>query len=236
MEIIQANSRGSFRNDWLDSRHSFSFADYYDPQRMGFSSLRVINEDWINANGGFPMHGHRDMEIVTYVMQGALSHKDSLGNGSTMRVGDVQRMSAGRGILHSEFNHSADETVHLLQIWLLPTATGIKPSYAQAYFPPAARQGQWQLLVSADGREGSLTMNTDANLYTSILTDHASVSYHVPAGRATYLHLARGTLHVSSSTGQQQALQAGDALALRENVTLTLSSADSGEFLLFDLP
>ena len=235
MEYISAASRGTFTNEWLDSRHSFSFGEYYNPHRMGFSTLRVINEDWVAANGGFPMHGHRDMEIVTYVMEGALSHKDSLGNGSAIRVGDIQRMSAGRGILHSEFNHSADETVHLLQIWLLPAATVIKPSYAQAYFPPSERHGKLQLLVSADGRDGSLTMNTDANVYASILTDNATTSYNVPNGRATYLHLARGSLQVSSAS-EQHTLQAGDALALRENVTLTLSSAESGEFLLFDLP
>ena len=231
MERINADSRGKFTNEWLDSRHSFSFGEYYDPKRMGFSTLRVINEDWVAANGGFPMHGHRDMEIVTYVMEGALSHKDSLGNGSTIRPGDVQRMSAGRGILHSEFNHAADETVHLLQIWLLPKFSGIQPNYAQAYFPLAERQGKLQLVVSEDGRDGSLSMNTDANLYASLLDSSSEVTYLVPAGRAAYIHVARGTLTLNGET-----LQAGDAIATRETGALTLTTHSTAEVLVFDLP
>lgn len=231
MERINADSRGKFTNEWLDSRHSFSFGEYYDPKRMGFSTLRVINEDWVAANGGFPMHGHRDMEIVTYVMEGALSHKDSLGNGSTIRPGDVQRMSAGRGILHSEFNHATDETVHLLQIWLLPKFSGIQPNYAQAYFPLAERQGKLQLVVSEDGRDGSLSMNTDANLYASILDSGSEVTYLVPAGRAAYIHVARGTLILNGTI-----LQAGDAIATRETGALTLTTHSTAEVLLFDLP
>ena len=231
MERINADSRGKFTNEWLDSRHSFSFGEYYDPKRMGFSTLRVINEDWVAANGGFPMHGHRDMEIVTYVMEGALSHKDSLGNGSTIRPGDVQRMSAGRGILHSEFNHAADKTVHLLQIWLLPKFSGIQPNYAQAYFPLAERQGKLQLVVSEDGRDGSLSMNTDANLYASILDNGSEVTYLVPAGRAAYIHVARGTLILNGTI-----LQAGDAIATRETGALTLTTHSTAEVLVFDLP
>jgi redox-sensitive bicupin YhaK (pirin superfamily) len=231
MERINADSRGKFTNEWLDSRHSFSFGEYYDPKRMGFSTLRVINEDWVAANGGFPMHGHRDMEIVTYVMEGALSHKDSLGNGSTIRPGDVQRMSAGRGILHSEFNHAADETVHLLQIWLLPKFSGIQPNYAQAYFPLAERQGKLQLVVSEDGRDGSLSMNTDANLYASILDSGSEVTYLVPAGRAAYIHVARGTLILNGTI-----LQAGDAIATRATGALTLTTHSTAEVLVFDLP
>ena len=231
MERINADSRGKFTNEWLDSRHSFSFGEYYDPKRMGFSTLRVINEDWVAANGGFPMHGHRDMEIVTYVMEGALSHKDSLGNGSTIRPGDVQRMSAGRGILHSEFNHAADKTVHLLQIWLLPKFSGIQPNYAQAYFPLAERQGKLQLVVSEDGRDGSLSMNTDANLYASILDSGSEVTYLVPAGRAAYIHVARGTLILNGTI-----LQAGDAIATRATGALTLTTHSTAEVLVFDLP
>jgi redox-sensitive bicupin YhaK (pirin superfamily) len=231
MEIIRADSRGAFTNDWLDSRHSFSFGDYYDAERMHFSSLRVINEDWVAAKGGFPMHGHRDMEIVTYVMGGALSHKDSLGNGSTIRPGDVQRMSAGRGILHSEFNHSETEAVHLLQIWLLPKFTGIQPGYAQEHFPLEQRRGKLQLLVSADGREGSLQMNTDASLYASILAAGEQVTYLRPENRAVYVHVARGGLQVNGL-----ALQAGDALQIREETELLFGTADSAEFLVFDLP
>ena len=231
MELIRADSRGAFTNDWLDSRHSFSFGDYYDAERMHFSSLRVINEDWVAAKGGFPMHGHRDMEIVTYVMAGALSHKDSIGNGSTIRPGDVQRMSAGRGILHSEFNHSETEAVHLLQIWLLPKFTGIQPGYAQEHFPLEQRRGKLQLLVSADGRDGSLQMNTDASLYASILVAGEQVTYLRPENRAVYVHVARGNLQVNSVT-----LQAGDALQIREETELLFGTADSAEFLVFDLP
>lgn len=198
---------------------------------MGFSALRVINEDWVAAKGGFPMHGHRDMEIVTYVMEGALSHKDSLGNGSTIRPGDVQRMSAGRGILHSEFNHSETEAVHLLQIWLLPKFTGIQPGYAQEHFPLGQRRGKLQLLVSADGRDGSLSMNTDANLYASILVAGEQVTYQRPENRAIYVHVARGSLQVNGT-----ALQAGDALQIREETELRFGTADSAEFLVFDLP
>lgn len=231
MDIITADSRGAFRNEWLDSRHSFSFGDYYDPQRMGFSTLRVINEDWVAAKGGFPMHGHRDMEIVTYVMQGALSHKDSLGNGSTIRPGDIQRMSAGRGILHSEFNHSADDTVHLLQIWIQPKLTGIQPGYAQDHFPLDGRRGRLQRVASPDGREGSLSMNTDASLYASILQAGDSVGYTKPAGRAVYVHVARGELILNGTR-----LQAGDAAEIREETELTLATETEAEFLLFDLP
>ena len=231
MELIRAGSRGAFTNEWLDSRHSFSFGDYYDAERMSFSSLRVINEDWVAAKGGFPMHGHRDMEIVTYVMAGALSHKDSLGNGSTIRPGDVQRMSAGRGILHSEFNHSETEAVHLLQIWLLPKFTGIQPGYAQEHFPLEQRHGKLQLLVSADGRDGSLSMNTDANLYASILATGEQVTYLRSENRAVYVHVARGSLQVNG-----QPLQAGDALQIREETQLRFDTADSAEFLVFDLP
>ena len=230
MEIIQANSRGSFRNDWLDSRHSFSFAEYYDPQRMGFSTLRVINEDWVAAKGGFPMHGHRDMEIITYVMSGVLAHKDSLGNGSTIRPGEIQRMSAGRGILHSEFN-AGDETLHLLQIWIRPSQAGIQPGYAQALFPLEQRYGKLQLLASNDGRDGSLTLHTDANLYASILHTGDQVEYHVPHQRSAYVHVAQGELQLNGQT-----LHAGDAAALQTAGVLHFSSVSNAEFLLFDLP
>lgn len=231
MERINANSRGKFTNEWLNSRHSFSFGDYYDPNRMGFSSLRVINEDWVAANGGFPMHGHRDMEIITYVMEGALSHKDSLGSGSTIRPGEVQRMSAGRGILHSEFNHSADESVHLLQIWLLPSKRGIQPSYEQAYFPLAERRGQLQLLVSPEGQDHTLTMHTDAALYASILQAGESVDFQRPDNRAVYVHVARGELQLNGET-----FQAGDAAAIWQETELHFSTTSAVEFLLFDLP
>ncbi|MEZ5452580.1 MAG: pirin family protein [Thiothrix sp.] len=231
MNIISADSRGKFRNEWLDSRHSFSFGDYHDPQRMGFSTLRVINEDWIAAKGGFPMHGHRDMEIITYVMEGALSHQDSLGNGSAIRPGEVQRMSAGRGILHSEFNYSVDEDVHLLQIWIKPKFTGIQPGYAQALFPLEQRRGKLQLLASQDGRNGSLSMNTDASLYASILQAGENVQFIKPVGRAVYVHVAKGALILNGTT-----LQAGDAAEITEENELAFTTGSNAELLLFDLP
>ncbi len=231
MEIIRADSRGAFNNEWLNSRHSFSFGEYYDPQRMGFSALRVINEDWVAAKGGFPMHGHRDMEIVTYVMTGALSHKDSLGNGSTIRPGDVQRMSAGRGILHSEFNHSETEAVHLLQIWIQPKFSGIQPGYAQEHFPLEQRRGRLQLVASEDGRDGSLRMNTDASLYASLLQAGDALSYQKPAERAAYVHVARGELILNGVS-----LQAGDAVQVRDEAELAITTATDAELLLFDLP
>jgi hypothetical protein len=231
MDIITTNSRGTFTNEWLDSRHSFSFSDYYNPERMSFSILRVINEDWIATKSGFAMHGHRDMEIVTYVLEGALSHKDSLGNGSTIFPGDVQRMSAGRGILHSEFNDSATDGVHLLQIWLLPRFKGIQPGYAQTHFPLASRQGTLKLVASPDGHDGSLSMNTDANLYASVLQTGDSVQYAKPEQRAAYVHVARGKLTLNG-----RLLQAGDAAAIRDETELAFSTPSSTEFLLFDLP
>ena len=217
MERISADSRGAFTNEWLDSRHSFSFSEYYDPERMNFSSLRVINEDWVAAKGGFPMHGHRDMEIVTYVMEGALSHKDSLGNGSTIRPGDVQRMSAGRGILHSEFNHSARKRCICCKSGCCRQFTGIQPGYAQEHFPLEQRRGKLQLLVSPDGRDGSLSMNTDTCLYASILEAGETVSYEKPENRAVYVHVARG-----SSILNGIALQAGDAMTVRDEVSIGL--------------
>lgn len=231
MDIIKSDSRGVFSNEWLDSRHSFSFGEYYDPNRMGFSTLRVINEDWVDAHGGFPTHGHRDMEIITYVMEGALSHKDSLGNGSTIYPGDIQRMSAGRGILHSEFNHSADEKVHLLQIWIQPKFMGIRPGYAQKQFPLEERNGKLQLVASLDGRDGSLSMNTDASLYASILQTGETVHYAKPANRVVYVHVARGELILNGTH-----LQAGDAAAIRDEAELAFSTESTAEFLLFDLP
>lgn len=231
MDIITASSRGHFTNEWLDSHHSFSFSDYYNPERMNFSILRVINEDYVATKSGFAMHGHRDMEIVTYVLEGALSHKDSLGNGSTIVPGDVQRMSAGRGILHSEFNDSATDTVHLLQIWLLPHLKGIQPGYAQTHFPLANRRGQLKLVASQDGREGSLSMNADASLYASVLHTGNTVAYTKPAQRAVYVHVARGELILNGTH-----LQAGDAAAISDETSLAFSTASNTEFLLFDLP
>lgn len=231
MNIISSSSRGTFQNEWLHSQHSFSFGDYYDPQRMGFSSLRVINEDWIAPNTGFPMHGHRDMEIITYVMQGELTHKDSLGNGSTIRSGEVQRMSAGRGILHSESNPSATERLHLLQIWIQPKQRGIPPGYTQQPFPLADRQGRLQLLASTDGRDDSLIMHSDAALYGGFLKAGENVQYQRPDQRSLYVHVARGTLMLNGL-----ALQTGDAEEIRNETRLDFTTPDQAEFLLFELP
>lgn len=229
--MITADSRGAFQSDWLKSRHSFSFSEYYNPERMNFSTLRVINEDQVAPNGGFPTHGHKDMEIITYVLEGALSHKDSLGNGSTIRPGDVQRMSAGRGIMHSEFNHSGSQPVHFLQIWIIPQFRGIEPSYAQEHFPLVTRSGQLKLVVSQDGRDGSLSINADANLHASVMENGDTLTYTRPDNRAIYIHIAQGELQING-----ERLQAGDAVAIRTETELEFATENHAEFLLFDLP
>lgn len=231
MNVIPASSRGHFTNDWLNSEHSFSFGEYYNPRRMGFSLLRVINEDRVTANGGFATHGHRDMEIITYVLDGELAHKDNLGNGSVIKPGDVQRMSAGSGILHSEFNHSSTKPVHFLQIWLLPTRTGIPPSYEQRYFSGESRQGQLRLIASPTGDADSLQINSDVQLYTAVLGHQDHIVYTKSAQRAVYIHVARGALTLNNSV-----LQAGDAAEMLTDQTLTLSTTQQAEILLFDLP
>lgn len=226
-----AARRGHTRLDWLDSRHSFSFGDYRDPTRMGFSNLRVINEDVVAPGGGFPTHGHRDMEIVTYVLEGTLSHRDSLGNGSEIRPGDVQRMSAGTGIRHSEFNHSADAPVHLLQIWLLPASTGAPPAYALERFPPAERRGRLRLLVSPDGRDGSLASRQDGLLSGALLGAGETVSLDLAPGRRGYVHVARGRARVNGTS-----LGPGDALALEQEPRIELEGEADADLLVFDLP
>jgi quercetin 2,3-dioxygenase len=226
-----ANARGAANFGWLDTRHTFSFGNYYDPEHMGFASLRVINEDKVAPSQGFGTHGHRDMEIVTYVLEGKLEHKDNIGNGSIMRPGDVQRMSAGTGVLHSEYNASKTEPVHLLQIWILPEQAGISPSYEQAYFAPAERQGQLRLIGSRDGREGSVTIHQDVSLYAAILAAGESVSYQSAANRALWLQVAKGAIALND-----QPLTAGDGAAITaaEALTITSTAADT-ELLLFDL-
>lgn len=232
MEIMPAASRGLSRNAWLHSRHSFSFGDYYNPRRMGFSTLRVLNEDVVAPGSGFPLHAHRDMEILSYVLEGALEHRDSLGNGSTLRPGDVQCMSAGRGIRHSEFNPDSDAPVHFLQIWLLPGKSGNEPGYAQQHFPLEGRRGKLQRVAAPSGQDHqAIAVHTDANVYASVLQAGDSVSHANPFGRAVYVQVARGDLQLNGKH-----LQAGDAAMLLEPETLVMGTHTQAEFLLFDLP
>jgi len=227
-----SQERGKTRISWLESYHTFSFGDYYDPRFMGFSDLRVINDDIVAPNGGFGMHPHRDMEIVTVVLRGELEHKDSMGNGSIIRPGDVQRMSAGTGVRHSEFNPSSTESVHLLQIWILPEANGITPSYEQKSFPLETRQGQLRLLASHDGRESSVTLHQDAELYATILNAGQSLNYQPPAGRNIWLQVATGTLELDG-----QLLESGDAIGFSaEEQRLELKGLeDNSQVLIFNL-
>ncbi len=223
--------RGHADHGWLNSWHSFSFADYYDPNEMGFGVLRVINDDTVAPGGGFPTHGHQDMEIVSYVLDGALQHRDSLGNGSVIRPGDVQRMSAGRGIRHSEFNGSDAVPVHFLQIWLLPVERGIAPSYEQKHFAPEDKRDRLRLVASSDGRGGSVTLHQDASLYAGLLGPGANVVFDLPPGRKAYLHLARGKMRLNG-----QPLVSGDGAKIADETRLELIGEDEAEVLLFDLP
>jgi len=230
-QIRAAESRGHADHGWLQSHHSFSFADYYDPEHMGVSILRVINDDHIAPSGGFPTHPHRDMEIVTYLMQGALEHRDSMGNGSVIRPGDIQRMSAGSGIRHSEFNPSDSEPTHLLQIWLLPNRQGITPGYAQQNFPLQQRRGRLQLLVSPDGRDGSLSAQQDGLLYGTLLEQGQTLDHDLQPGRTAYVHLARGRAEING-----ESLNEGDAITLTDEARIEMRGIDQAEILLFDLP
>jgi hypothetical protein len=229
MELRPAGERGHANHGWLDSWHTFSFADYYDPQHMGFGALRVINEDRIQKGSGFGTHAHRDMEIVTYVLQGAIAHKDSLGTGSTIVVGDVQRMSAGTGVRHSEYNAHNGET-HFLQIWIEPQSTGIAPSYAQKHFPAEEKRGRLRLIVSPDARDGSLAMNQDAFLYAGLFDGAERAELALPKGRKGYVHVARGRIRVNG-----HALGAGDALKT-DGGRIALEAGQGAEVLVFDLP
>jgi len=231
LTVRKAGERGHFDFGWLDTKHTFSFGEYYDPAHMGFSILRVINDDRVAPGTGFPTHPHRDMEIVTYVLDGALAHKDSLGNGSTILPGDVQRMSAGTGIRHSEYNASSDKPVHLLQIWLLPGQRGIAPGYEQKMFDAASKKDRLRLVASPDGAEGSVTVHTDARIFASILGKEAKVDYAPPAGRSAWLHVARGAIEVGG-----KALEEGDAIATTGEALAIRGVADETDFLLFDLP
>ncbi len=225
--IRKAADRGHFDHGWLDTYHTFSFADYHDPAFMGFRALRVINDDRVQAGRGFGTHGHRDMEIITYVLEGELGHQDSMGNGSVIRPGEVQRMSAGTGVMHSEKNAS-DALVHLLQIWILPERHSITPSYEQKAFPAAERDGRLRLVASHDGRDGSVTIHQDADLYTTTLHDGATITHDFRPGRYGWLQVARGNVTVNG-----QPLTAGDGAAIESETRVTI--AGDGEVLLFDL-
>ena len=229
--VRKAHERGHANHGWLNSYHTFSFANYFDPDHMGFSVLRVINDDTVAPGAGFGTHGHRDMEIISYVLDGALEHKDSMGNGSAIRPGEVQRMSAGTGVTHSEYNGSDEDAVHFLQIWVLPDRSGHKPGYEQKAFSEQEPQGQLRLLVSPDGRDGSLSMNQDAFLYGSLLADGESVTHAPAAGRKTYVHMARGQARLG-----EHELSAGDGVAIEGEREVTLTGKRGAEVLLFDLP
>lgn len=227
----RAAERGHANHGWLDSWHSFSFADYFDPAFVSYSALRVINEDRIAPGAGFPTHSHRDMEIITYMLQGALEHKDSMGNGSVIRPGDVQRMSAGRGVSHSEFNASDAEEAHLLQIWIEPEKQGIEPGYEQKTFPDSEKSGQFRLLASPDGEAGSVIIHQNARLYATLLDCKEEVSFTPQDGRRLYLHLARGQIDLNGVTMNQ-----GDAARITDETVRLLGLAAGSEALLFDLP
>ena len=232
MKVMRpANERGHANHGWLDSYHTFSFANYYDAAHMGVSNLRVINDDTVMPGQGFGTHGHQDMEIVSYVLDGALEHKDSMGNGSVIRPGDIQRMSAGTGVRHSEDNPSRTEPVHFLQIWLLPNRTGVQPGYDQKHFPLEDRRGRLVLLVSPDGRDGSLSAHQDGFLYGTLLDAGEAVEHLLAAGRRAYVHVARGQVAVNGTP-----LGSGDGATLADVDHVHLEGLGPAEVLLFDLP
>jgi redox-sensitive bicupin YhaK (pirin superfamily) len=230
MDIRRSQERGHADHGWLDSHFTFSFADYYDPKFVQFRTLRVINEDRVAPQGGFPTHPHRDMEIVTYVLEGGLEHRDSMGNGSVIRPGEVQRMSAGTGVTHSEFNASKTEPVHLLQIWMLPKRKGIKPGYEQKTFSEAEKRGRLRLMASPDGREGSVTIHQDNELYAAVLGAGESARHELKPDRHAWVQVARGRVRLNG-----QELEAGDGAALSREEVVELTGVEKAEVLLFDL-
>jgi redox-sensitive bicupin YhaK (pirin superfamily) len=229
-ELRPATERGHANLGWLDSYHSFSFADYYDPRHMGYSVLRVINEDRVQPGAGFGTHGHRDMEILSYVLEGSLGHEDSMGNGSTIAPGDVQRMSAGRGVRHSEFNNEKSGATHFLQIWIEPRVAGIEPSYEQKHFGPQEKRGRLRLIASPDGAEGSVTIHQDARVYAGLFDGAERAEHALPPGRKGYVHVARGAVGVNG-----HALGAGDALKA-DSGPIVIEHGRGAEVLVFDLP
>src|SRR5450830_1967653 len=231
LQIRHSAERGAANHGWLNSHHSFSFGHYHDPKHMGFGPLLVINEDRVTPAQGFGTHGHRDMEIISYVLEGALEHKDSMGTGSILHYGDVQRMSAGSGVRHSEFNPSPTEGVHFLQIWIQPNVTGIAPSYEEKHFTPESKLGQLRLIASSDGREGSVLIHQDAAIYATIMTAGDKLEHPLARGRIAYAHVIRGEVLINGTP-----LKGGDALKLTEETLVTLEQAKAAEVLLFDLP
>lgn len=230
LEIRKSEDRGHANHGWLDSHHTFSFAGYYDENHMGFGPLRVINEDRVNAGGGFGTHGHRDMEIISYVLQGELAHKDSMGTGSVIRPGDVQRMSAGSGVRHSEFNHAKDQTTHFLQIWIQPNVNGIAPSYEEKHFAADEKRGRLRLIASEDGANGSVLIHQDAKLYAGLFDGSETASLQLDAGRRAFIHVARGAVTVNGV-----ALNTGDALKMADVASIDINNGEAAEVLVFDL-
>ena len=228
--VRRSNDRGAVNMGWLNAKHSFSFGNYYDPDHMGFGPLRVINEDRIEPSQGFGTHGHKDMEIVTYIIEGALEHKDSMGNGSVIRRGDVQRMTAGTGVMHSEFNHSAEVQTHLLQIWLLPEESGLAPGYEDRTFAEADKKNQLRLIVSRDARDGSLQINQDADVFASVLETGASLTHQLRDSRSAWVQVIRGQVALNS-----EKLDAGDGASVSKSCELEMTALEEAEFLLFDM-
>ncbi len=229
-EMRRAQERGHANHGWLDSYHTFSFGGYFDPKSVGFSNLRVINDDTVSADGGVATHAHSDMETIRYVLEGALEHKDSMGNGSVIRPGDVQRMSAGSGVTHSEYNHSSTDPVHFLQIWVLPEKNGLEPSYEQRFFSEGNKRGRLVLIGSRDGRDGSVTIHQNVDLYATVLADGESVTHALPPGRKCWIQVARGSVELN-----EQPLYPGDGVAIEGAVTITLTGSSDTEVLLFDM-
>ena len=228
--VRRSSERGSSKFKWLDSRHTFSFADYYDPKHMGFSDLRVINEDRVEPGAGFPTHSHRDMEIITYVLEGALAHKDSTGTSSVIRVGDVQRMSAGTGISHSEYNASKTEPVHFLQIWIIPSERDLKPGYEQRSFDLKKNSGKWVPVAAHDARDGAVKLHQDAELYLAVMSKGQELSYRLKPDRQAWLQVSRGAATLNGTS-----LAAGDGVAVNKEELLQIESPTDNEILLFDL-
>jgi quercetin 2,3-dioxygenase len=231
LEIRKGNERGYADHGWLQSYHSFTFASYYDPRHMGFGPLRVINEDRVSPGRGFGTHGHRDMEIISYVLAGTLAHQDTLGNGSSLHYGDVQCMSAGRGVMHSEFNRSGSEPLHFLQIWIEPNVAGIAPNYEEAHFDAASKHGKLCTIASPDGRDGSMRIHQDAVVYATILGTGARIAHALAPGRLAYVHVVRGKVAVNGLS-----LVGGDALKIADLERVSLEDGDDAEVLVFDLP
>lgn len=230
IEVIRSATRGHFDHGWLDTRHTFSFADYYDPERLGFRHLRVINEDRVTPGSGFPTHAHRDMEIISYVIDGALQHADSIGNGSVIRPGDVQRMTAGSGVRHSESNASDSEPVHFLQIWIIPDSRGLEPGYEQKHFGNEEKRGRFRLVASPKGADGSVTIHQDVRLYAAIVAPGEELRAEIGKERFAWLQVIRGSVETSGTT-----LTAGDGAALAEEEAIVVRGVEESEVLLFDL-